>query len=267
MSTIIKNDIADLSFSAYSQIIDKSLSTEHINDNIQELAVSSKFRWENDQWLCNSYYGYAVVSMVSGNTLNASLSQFLLEFNKLFSSILNREPTFYLLPHSSYHQTIANTLSDIRFYNVVKNRVQEDAYIKLIADSMDKIKTPERNSHLQLHVKGLHAFGSCIALLCSINHDDYEVITEFRKQFYSCPELAHNKVKLSRPFIGHITLAYLTRELSVKEKKALAENIVELSNKIREANLVFHIDKCELRQYNNLSAFNANPDFPVYKFA
>lgn len=256
----------DLDYISYSKLIGISLANDHIRENIMQLSVSNKFGRKNEAWLSHPYYGYAIVSMLSDSALNTPLINYIKQLRITLKKLLNASPSFYMLPAQSYHQTMANTLSGQRFAASVKSRDAEEQYIQHISEALTAIRAHSAKAPLKLHIEGLHAFGSCIALLCSVSEDDYEIIKNFRYQFYNYPSFDKYGVKCTRPFIGHITVAYMVRQLALNERDNIAQKIIELNEGICDINLDFYIERCELRQYNNLSAFHSKPTYPAYNF-
>jgi hypothetical protein len=73
-------------------------------------------------------------------------------------------------------------------------------------------------------------------------------------------------LRRTRPFIGHVTLAYIEKILDDHEKAHLVETIVELNAEIARQELIFYIQCTEARWYDNLSAFKQHPGYPSLSF-
>jgi len=71
---------------------------------------------------------------------------------------------------------------------------------------------------------------------------------------------------MTRPFIGHITLAYIEKELSDEQRRQLAEVVGALNAQLKEVRLVFSYSGTGLRRYEHLSAFLRADGYPRYEF-
>jgi hypothetical protein len=98
------------------------------------------------------------------------------------------------------------------------------------------------------------------------NEADYRRILHFRSGFYSDPGLAALDVRMTRPFIGHITLAYIETDLTGEQRQQLAAAVHALNGQLKEAEPVFHFSSTALRRYEDLSAFRWKDGFPRYHF-
>jgi hypothetical protein len=71
---------------------------------------------------------------------------------------------------------------------------------------------------------------------------------------------------MTRPFIGHITLAYIETDLTGEQRQQLAAAVHALNGQLKEAEPVFHLSSTGLRRYEDLSAFRWKDGFPRYHF-
>ena len=87
---------------------------------------------------------------------------------------------------------------------------------------------------------GLSIFHTAIGILGVIeSEEEYLQITSFRSQFYNDPALAAMDVRMTRPFIGHITLAYIERELGSDDKKKLAAVVNDINENLSRTHVIF----------------------------
>jgi len=63
-------------------------------------------------------------------------------------------------------------------------------------------------------------------------------------------------IQKTRPFIGHITLAYIEADLSLIEKKALVEVTTTLNEQWQNEKHSFYIDHAQLTTFTNLASFH-----------
>ena len=121
--------------------------------------------------------------------------------------------------------------------------------------------------HIRMKMIGISVFGTAIGILGSIaSEQEYEAITAFRSGFYADNRLAALDVRLTRPFIGHITLAYIEDVLSEAEKETLSSVLNRLNREIESAELYFVIGHTGLRRYHHLAEFIREDHYPVFNF-
>jgi hypothetical protein len=115
---------------------------------------------------------------------------------------------------------------------------------------------------------GLSIFNTAIGVLGVIESEsEYQKIISFRSQFYSDPQLISIDVRMTRPFIGHITIAYIEQELDVLEKTKLATVVNVMNERLNHAAYYFQISSTELRRYHHLAEFKKEPYYPTFNFA
>jgi hypothetical protein len=69
---------------------------------------------------------------------------------------------------------------------------------------------------------------------------------------------------MTRPFIGHITLAYIESELDDSQRKTLADTVYDINRQFEKAMPAFNLSLTGLRRYHHLSAFLREEDYPRY---
>lgn len=267
MSTSIEKPIADFGYAEYQSRQRFAIGVDNIYKQSDLLRNSGQFIFDGENWVRNSYNGFAIVSMVRDNPSNQELMEVLRTVSDVLDQQLNQNETYYILPEESYHQTIANTLSEQRYFENIVDKGRFFEFPGIVRDAFRKIQLDERSIPMKMNMIGLNVFGTCIALLGEFMlEDDFNSVINFREQFYNDPKLGSLDVKWTRPFVGHITLAYLGREISAKERLLLANTINDINSSIDFSQAVFNIDKTELRSYSDLSCFNSRPGYPEYHF-
>ena len=67
---------------------------------------------------------------------------------------------------------------------------------------------------------------------------------------------------MTRPFIGHITLAYVEHGLNKNQKDQLATVLNEINETMAEERNYFNISNTGLRRYHHLAEFKKQPNYP-----
>jgi hypothetical protein len=68
---------------------------------------------------------------------------------------------------------------------------------------------------------------------------------------------------MTRPFIGHVTLAYLEHNLGSVQKEQLADALISI-NRDLDQDLYLNISRCGLRRYMHLAEFRHLDHFPLH---
>jgi hypothetical protein len=268
MLTVTKlKESGDLAYTVYNQWQQQSVTPDNLYNQSLQLKVSSHFVFNDGIWDIPDYEGFAIISRLSSNPGNKQCFSQLNHVREILRFRLGNEAYYYWLPEDSYHQTIANTLSSERYHLNIKSPGLEKTYPEMIQKAFSKISIPESPEPISLKMLGFNVFGSCIALLGIFeNENDYRRIMTFREKLYSDPALNKIDIKRTRPFIGHVTFAYLGRELTDPSRKLLAETLANINSLIKSMNIVFNISLAELCYFKNLSNFHKDPDYPTFSF-
>ena len=265
----------DLSFDEYTRRQYRELMPDKLLERAMAVRPSGNYRYDGNGWAPLSYPGFAIISMVEENPGNEGLADLL---GKVATGLTERCPwegSIYLLPADSYHQTVANTLSEKRFLDHVLYAGLEAEYPGMVGKAFERIEPTAHvkgaaggaRTPLAMKMIGLSIFGTALGVLGVFeNAADYQRILHFRSGFYSDPGLAALDVRMTRPFIGHITLAYIEADLTGEQRQQLAASVHALNGQLKEAEPVFHISSTGLRRYEDLSAFRWKEGFPRYHF-
>jgi hypothetical protein len=257
----------DLSFADYTARQYRELAPDKLMERAMAVRPSGNYRYDGNGWKPQPYPGFAVVSMVEENAGNESVVTVL---KAIASGLIERcpwEESIYLLPADSYHQTVANTLSEKRFLDHIVDAGLEAEYPGMVGKAFTRITPAGDSEPLAMKMIGLSIFGTALGVLGVFeNEADYQRILHFRSGFYSDPGLAALDVRMTRPFIGHITLAYIETDLTNQKRQHLAAAVHALNGQLKEVEPVFHLSSTGLRRYEHLSAFRWEDGFPRYHF-
>jgi len=155
MNTTIEKPKADFLFEEYQSKQHFAIGFENILKQSHALHHSDKFIFDGKNWIIKPYHGFAVVSMVNNNPGNEILLQNLSDIKKHLNNRLNKRETYYMLPEHSFHQTIANTLSDKRFYENIVNKGLLDIFPENVEGAFNKIRLDFRNGPIKMKMIGL----------------------------------------------------------------------------------------------------------------
>lgn len=262
-----KQATTELDYVTYQKRQLHEISKQGLENSATKMKAGSKFYHNGNSWQAIPYPGYAVLSMVTDTIDNKSLENVLIETQNRMSSALDLGDKMYLLPKKSFHQTTASALSDKRFEQHIVSKGLEKEYPFLVSQSLGNMPQENQPRPVGMKMIGLSIFSSAIGVLGIFENElDYERITRFRENFYENSTIQNLGIVRTRPFIGHITLAYFGRELLTAQQKY---DLVNVCHDINQSWIgqepEFFMVQAALRQYEDLSTFNMLPDLPVYK--
>ena len=257
----------DLALYNYNLRQQQEVSAMQVNAAANKISPAGKFHFSGKDWIPDDYKGFAVVAMLNSNPGNEELTTMLTGVQSELRENLRPLNSFYMLPPDSFHQTVANTLSDERFKNNIVKPGIEGAYPGMVRDAFHNIKTYKQEAPIKMRLIGLSIFRNAIGVLGTFEHDaDYNCLLDFRSGFYDDAQLKSLDVRLTRPFIGHITLAYAEQKLNINQKAHLANTVNEINALVFAKRHYFLISNTGLRRYDHLAEFMDVPNYPVYQF-
>lgn len=263
--TQLPTPMTDLSFAEYTDRQFRELEPGRLLERAMALRPSGNYKYIG-AWVPQSYPGFAVVSMVDENPGNYGLPQLLKAIQADLSEACPWEEGLYMLPAGSFHQTVANTLSEERFLQRIVRPGLESEYPSIVARALAGA-LPGHGRALAMRLIGIGIFGTALGLLGVFEEETaYRRILDLRSHFYSDAGLSSLDVRMTRPFIGHITLAYIETDLNTRQREELASAVHAINGSLEKGRPVFNISITGLRRYHHLSAFFRNEDFPIYHF-
>jgi hypothetical protein len=265
---------ADLAFGEYTRRQFRELEPEQLHRRASSLEPSGHYRRNGHSWIPQPYPGFAVVSMMSEEPANVGLAGVLESVQAALWEHCPWGESLYFLPASSFHQTVANTLSGDRFVEHIARPGLEGEYPKRLGEAFARIPgrvapgawsggpTP---APLPMELIGLSIFGTALGVLGVFEEEEsYRHILRFRSAFYEDPVVEAFGVRRTRPFIGHVTLAYVETNLTSVQREELASAVHSLNQTLFAQRPVFYLAPAELRRYDHLSEFRRRADYPRY---
>ena len=253
----------ELSYSAYQERQLQAVSDAGVAASLKKAKQSDKFTYENDRWVKHPYPGYAVVSMLDSNPKNERLSTVLqaIQADLIWETKLNEY--LFQLPDPSFHQTVANTLSSDKFITNIRSKGLEYTYPSLVEQAFEA-HTTKNEQAVRMRIVGISVFGSSLGVLGTFeSENEFNRILDFRSHFYANNELENLGIKCTRPFIGHITLAYFGKDLTTEAADKLFNKITQLNAVLAKEELYFTMENASLRRYDELSVFQDLPNYPI----
>jgi hypothetical protein len=264
----------DLAFDEYTARQYRELDADRLLERAMQVRPSGNYRFSGLTWAALPYPGFAVLSMVDEYPGNESLPGLLAALQKGLIDRCPWEGAVYLLPADSFHQTVANMLSEGRFLQRIVEPGLEGEYPGIVGRAFERIGVERRGTvgmetrgAVEMRLIGIGIFGTALGALGVFEEEEqYRRMLRFRAGLYADPGLAALEVRMTRPFIGHITLAYIEKELSVEQRRQLAAAVELLNGQLKEIRPVYRFAGTGLRRYEHLSAFTRADGYPRYEF-
>lgn len=255
--------ITDLNYIDYHYKQWKELTYEQQVYKANNVKVANNFSFNNNEWNALPYYGFGMISMLNQHEKNTVLSQALVDTQEKLMHLLEEKinleihEKIYLLPENSFHQTIANALSNAKYDLQITEKGITETYPEKINSLLKFYKSVIEQKTLKMKMIGIGIFGNAIGVLGVFDDPfDYNRILQFRNHFYNSEITIGLGIQKTRPFIGHITLAYIEADLSLIEKKALVEVTTTLNEQWQNVKHSFYIDHTQLTTFTNLASFH-----------
>jgi hypothetical protein len=261
------NHPMELTWNEYRRHVHNVVTPESIAARAADIRSGGKFAYAEGGWSPISYPGTAIVSMMNEDSDDDGLVGALRPIRDALGGATEAPDAIYCLSEASYHQTLANTFSDERYRNYVVEPGHAETFPQRIAHAFDAMPATVKGSPVELRLIGISIFQTCIALVADVpNASDYERILAFRDGVYGFESLKEIGLERTRPFLGHVTLAYFGRGFTDEESRALVETVNALNESIALQPITFAITSTALRWYDDLSAFQTRPGFPSFSF-
>lgn len=259
-------NVQDYSYEAHEAWQAEKISPQYIQAQAGKLIPSTRFVWEDGAWHIPPYPGFSLVSMIDDSPGNEALSSLLSDLIAEVEASLDLDK-FYFLPTESYHQTLANMLSGERYQTHIADPRREGLIAGQLAAAFDRIPPLYARTPIRMRITGLGLLSNVLALLGHFPYvRDYEQIIDFREHLYGQESLAGWDIKMTRPFVAHISLAYLGAPLTGEEQTHLAEQINRFNEEEVPSLGTFRISGTELRRYDDLCEFVRHPGDPAFSF-
>jgi hypothetical protein len=256
----------DLAFEEYTARQHREVDADRLLERAMQVKPSGNYRYDGLRWIPQPYPGFAVLSMVDEYPGNETLPEILAAVQKGLVEQCPWEGAIYFLPADSFHQTVANMVSEQRFIQRIAEAGLEGEYPGMVGRAFERIEM-KRRGPVEMQLIGISIFGTALGVLGVFREEEhYQRILRFRAGMYGDPGLAALDVRMTRPFIGHITLAYIEKDLSDEQRRQLAQAAGTLNGQIKEVRPEFSFTATGLMRYEHLSAFVRADGYPRYEF-
>ncbi len=264
MSTT-QQPIAELTHAAHDARQREEITEPQMRERLPRLGIGGRANWIGETWEPLPYPGYAFQAMVQPYAENAHSLPRIEQARDWICGLPLTEPALFPLPTASFHQTVVNTFSADRLQRHLIEPGIEGDFPRLLSERLDTLQKPQTEEPVVMHLIGASLFRTAIGLLGVFPEaSHFERVLRFRDQMYGDPVLQKIGLTRTRPFIAHVTLAYLERPLAETEAEALLTRILELNTQLATAPIPFAMPEARLHDYQTLAAFTTRDGYPGF---
>jgi hypothetical protein len=135
----------DYSYDDYFERQSFEISPDCIREKLATIKKADNFEWVENNWKASSYEGFGVITMVEDHPKNELLITRLQDIQKEFDLKLaekdgDRRSKYFQLPAASYHQTVANLLSNERFQQNIVDRDLLNDFPNIVKEAFEEIE-------------------------------------------------------------------------------------------------------------------------------
>lgn len=256
----------ELPFNAYQERQWHEVSAVGLRARAERLTPGHKFAFQAGSWVPMPYVGHALVAMAGTRVENAPLMAQLGSIQNELSYNFADTRSLYFLPEASLHQTVANTLSAERHQQLVVDRGIAADYPRMVTSVFDDIPATTATDRLSMRMIGLSIFSNAVGLLGVFDREaDFQRVIRFRDHFYGHDRIGNLGIRRTRPFIGHITLAYIESPLAPAGRHRLVDVAQAINQLLATRDVRFYLPVVELRAYDHLAEFKSLPGLPIHR--
>lgn len=249
-------NVDDLSYEAHEERQRDQCSREAIEKGVATLRTGKCAAWDGAAWQLHPYPGYAFQAMASSDERNTETVDRLVRIRDGLLRVVPEPGKLFPLSAASFHQTVINTFSADRLQKFVAKPGLLSAFPSMLASSLDTGSHSGKVETAEMRLSGVAPFGTAIGILGVFPEPDhYQRILAIRERAYGHELLREIGLQRTRPFIAHVTLAYVADDLDTGERSALASVISECNKGLADQPLPFHMPEATLHSYETLAEY------------
>jgi hypothetical protein len=270
----------DDNYQTYVNRVIRLTLPETYQSQLQSIQTSIKFRPSapGEPRLPTEFPGYTIVTPPYGDD---DASTDLYESLALCQETLLKQLPEGLLtpvPPSSFHLTLADLIWDGDYRSAIADDPDFERKLRQYVDqSFEQYRQMKlRGQVIRWQVLGLLVMPRAIAVCLAPREETaYEWIVQLRRLIYQNPSLVALGIEQQYHFTGHITLGYFGDVPSALEQGSpeaaafahpLADTLTQINQQWQEQAKELHIQRVELRKFDDMTRYYREPDWPVLEF-
>lgn len=171
-----------------------------------------------------------------------------------------KTPAIRTVPENTFHTTIASMLYSYRYRDYICGRPEQERFLARLGLLLPIAAMQVHRSPLSFYVPCISIVASgIVARLVPGSRYDYEGLIGLRKTLYDDQELQSLGVFKSADYLGHVTLAYFSKENDISKQLASITGIVNEINRghfYPDRNLTLNISCADVRFFPNMDSYD-----------
>ena len=238
----------------------------HYEQQLPIIHSSPKYRRSGDHWAAVPFPGCTVIAPPSGeDPVNQGFYEQLHSVQAKLRLDLPQD-LFIPLPAESLHLTLADLLWA---ENYSQAQATEGFEAKLSQEIGQVFQAMPKNQSAPIRFQAVGYMVMARALgICLVPETEatYERVRLLRRSLYQQPGLLALGIEQQYHFTAHITLGYFGDVDEGLEVEAISQRLVELNQTEITALPEFVVQRAELRQFDDMTAYQRAPGWPVLEF-
>ncbi|NJN29464.1 MAG: DUF1868 domain-containing protein [Synechococcales cyanobacterium RM1_1_8] len=239
---------------------------DHYEQQLSVIHASPKYQHQDGRWQAVPFPGCSIISPPSGeDPINQDFYQ---QLQAVLVTLQAELPAELLipLPQESLHMTLADLLWAENF----SQAAQAEGFGEQLNQEIGQVLqgVPDQQTQpIRFQVVGLMVMPRALGLcLVPETEASYERIRSLRRSLYQQPGLLGLGIEQQYNFTAHITLGYFGQIPPDLDAKAWAQRLVQLNQSRVVALPEFAVQRAELRQFDDMTIYRRQPDWPVLDF-
>jgi hypothetical protein len=225
-----------------------------------------RFEWVNKRkdWSPIRHSGYTIITPCFDREKDDENIATYKSLEEIQNELLKSFPSFAPAPKCAFHLTIADLISGERYEEIISDK-KDNAFLFAISSIFNHLKL---RGSIKMKVKGISILppGFVIAPVSAEDNDGYIRLNCFRNNIYIDKGLKNYGVNRKYKFTGHITLAYIEKDISTDNvtKDHIYKSLNIINKNFKQ--LPLNVKWIEVCQFDDMKHFNWNKTLPFYSF-
>jgi len=242
----------------------------HYEQQLGIIQSSPKYSRSGEHWTAVPFPGCTIVAPPSGE--DAANRGFYEQLQAVQAKLVQNLPQDFFIPLPA--QSLHLTLADLLWAENYRQAQAIEGFEAKLSQEIGKVFegiAPADGSPIRFQAVGYMVMARALGIcLVPETEASYERVRAMRRSLYQEPGLLALGIEQQYHFTAHITLGYfgaVTDEVIGEPKRtALAQRLVELNQTDITALPEFVVQQAELRQFDDMTAYNRAADWPVLAF-
>jgi hypothetical protein len=261
----------DDNYQTYLNRVARMTLPEAYKNQVQHIQESYKFQPDSGKRVAVPFPGYTLITPpAQEDTLNAGFYQQLEAYQQELLQLPINSDLIVPLPPGSFHLTLADLIWDSAYRHAcAENPHFAQDLQSCLTDIFGQYEESrvEQSQPISWQILGLVVMPRAIGV-CLVPKDEscYEQIIQFRRRIYQNPQLIALGIEQHYHLTAHITLGYFG-EIPPELDRTKLSMLLAQFNQQRLLNLPeFLIQRVELRQFDDMTRYYRQPDWPSLEF-